>query len=212
MNDELRRSAAHILVADVESPELTDDVAHHVLRGAPSRRARTGDHHRRSRTVAKLLHQFSEPCARPVTWRWRTARRVDDHGRDRRIEQGSLQKVRGRGRSDRLPARRALRRAVGRRSRPNGIGPAGPGRRRGVDAVAAGLAARDRRPAARRRRAPRRCAAEPGGRSVTSADRVIAIGPEGGWTPDEWPSPRIRSHSATPYYVSRRRRSWHVPR
>ncbi len=32
VNDELRRSAAHILVADVESPELTDDAAHHVLR------------------------------------------------------------------------------------------------------------------------------------------------------------------------------------
>jgi RsmE family RNA methyltransferase len=32
---------------------------------------------------------------------------------------------------------------------------------------------------------PEAVAAEPGGRPVTSADRLIAIGPEGGWTPDE---------------------------
>ena len=32
MNDELRRSAAHILVDDIESPELSDDAAHHVIR------------------------------------------------------------------------------------------------------------------------------------------------------------------------------------
>ncbi len=32
---------------------------------------------------------------------------------------------------------------------------------------------------------PEGVAAEPGGRAVTVADRLIAIGPEGGWTPDE---------------------------
>ena len=32
---------------------------------------------------------------------------------------------------------------------------------------------------------PEGVAAEPGGRSVTAADRLIAIGPEGGWTADE---------------------------
>jgi 16S rRNA (uracil1498-N3)-methyltransferase len=189
VNDELRRSAAHILVADVDSPELTDEAAHHVLRVL-----RVGEHepvtitdgHGRWRTcyitagavraagdvVAVGCHPDPSTIALAIPKQDRpewVVQKATELGVDRIVFlHAERSVVRWEGdRAERHLIR--LGRVAGEalmQSRqvwlPEIVGP---------------LPAADVLPGA--------VAAEPGGRTVTRADRVIAIGPEGGWTPDE---------------------------
>ena len=88
---------------------------------------------------------------------------------------------------------------------------AASGRRRGAPAVAWRLVARDRRPDRRRpivlARARRRRTRWPTGRA--RADRTIAIGPEGGWSPAELAiAAGQRVDRRAPCCGSRPRRSW----
>ncbi|MGH9133214.1 MAG: RsmE family RNA methyltransferase [Ilumatobacteraceae bacterium] len=189
MNDELRRSAAHVLVDDVEAPVLSSAAEHHLRRVL-----RVGD---------------DEPVT--VTdgrGRWRPCR--IDGDRLRAVSGVSLT------RRDHVPTTIAV--AVPKQDRPEWLvqkaTELGVGRivflhaERSVvrwDAdraerhlarlqrVAAEAMMQSRQvwlpavegPHAAAEVLPEGVAAEPGGRPVGAADRLIAIGPEGGWAPDE---------------------------
>ncbi len=188
MNDELRRSAAHILVADVESPELTDDAAHHVLRVL-----RVGEHepvtitdgHGRWRSChissAGLRAAGDVAIAeRPVASTIAVA--IPKQDRPEWVVQKATEL--GIDRIVFLHAERSVVRWDGERAERHLIRlsrVAGEAlmqsRQVWLPEIVGPLPAADVLPGA--------VAAEPGGRSVTSTDRLIAIGPEGGWTPDE---------------------------
>ena len=189
MNEELRRSAAHILVDDVESPELTDDAAHHVLRvlrvGAHEPVTVT-DGHGRWRTCHIADATFRAigdvvafprdhvPCTIAVA--------VPKRDRPEWLVQKATEL--GIDRIVFLHAERSVVRWDGERAERH---------RARLAAVAAEALMQSRRvwlpeiagpfPAADV--LPEGVAAEPGGRAVAVTDRLIAIGPEGGWTPDE---------------------------
>jgi 16S rRNA (uracil1498-N3)-methyltransferase len=189
VNDELRRSAAHVLVADVESPELSDEVAHHVLRvlrvgghepvtitdghgrwrschiAAAAVRAIGDvvvvDRDRQPSTIAIAIPKQDRP-------EW-IVQKATELGITRIVFlHAERSVVRWDGdRAERHLAR--LARVAGEalmQSRqvwlPEIVGPAPA-----ADVLRDGVAA------------------EPGGRPVGATDRLIAIGPEGGWTPDE---------------------------
>jgi 16S rRNA (uracil1498-N3)-methyltransferase len=189
VNDELRRSAAHILVADVEAPELSDDAAHHVLRvlrvGEHERVTITDGHGRwRSCHIASAtLRAIGDVTAVgrdhvPATIalaipkqdrpEW-VVQKATELGIDRIV---FLHAERSVVRWDSDRAERHLTRLTRvaaeamMQSRqvwlPEIVGPVPA-----IDVLSRGVAA------------------DPNGRSVTPADRLIAIGPEGGWTPDE---------------------------
>jgi len=182
VNDELRRSAAHVLVDDIETPQLSDGAAHHLLRVL-----RVGRHE-------------------PVTvtdghGRWRTCH-ID--GDNVRASGDVMVAVRH--------SPRTIAVAIPKHDRPEWLvqkaTELGIGRivflhaERSVVIWKADRAARhiDRLALMQSRQVwlpeivgpvpaaevlPGGVAAEPGGRNVQSTDRLIAIGPEGGWTPGE---------------------------
>ena len=189
MNDELRRSAAHVLVADVESPELTEDAAHHVLRVlrvSAHEPVTATDGHGRWRTcyigsgglrvagdvMVVGRHPVPSTIAVAIPKQDRPewlVQKATELGVDRIVFVHAERSV-VRWDGDRAVRHlERLTRIAGEalmQSRqvwlPEIIGPV---------------------PAAEV--LPGAVAAEPGGRAVTSSDRAIAIGPEGGWTPDE---------------------------
>jgi 16S rRNA (uracil1498-N3)-methyltransferase len=188
VNDELRRSAAHVLVDDVESPELSDDATHHllrVLRVGEREPVTVTDGHGRwrvcylaSATLRAIGDVVVERDHAPST----LAVAVPKQDRPEWLVQKATEL--GIGRIVFLHAERSIVRWEGARAArhverlarvateaamqsrqvwvPEIDGPVPA-----ADVLASGVAA------------------EPGGRCVTAADRLIAIGPEGGWTPDE---------------------------
>ena len=189
MNDELRRSAAHILVADVESPELTEDAAHHVLRVlrvGEHERVTITDGHGRWRSchinsealrvagdvVVAGRHPLPSTIAVAIPKQDRPewlVQKATELGVDRIVFLHADRSV------VRWDGDRAERHLI-RLSRVAGEALM-QSRQVWLPEIVGPLPAADVLPGA--------LAAEPGGRAVTSADRVIAIGPEGGWTPDE---------------------------
>ncbi|HWM19163.1 MAG TPA: RsmE family RNA methyltransferase [Ilumatobacteraceae bacterium] len=189
MNDELRRSAAHILVADVESPELSEDAAHHVLRVL-----RVGDHepvtvtdgHGRWRSchiAAATVRAIGDVVVverdhRPTT----IAVAIPKHDRPEWLVQKATEL--GIDRIVFLHAERSVVRWDGDRAERHLTR---------LARVAAEALMQSRQvwlpeivgPEPAADVLPGAVAAEPDGRPVTAADRVIAIGPEGGWTPEE---------------------------
>ena len=189
MNDELRRSAAHILVDDVESPELTDDAAHHVLRvlrvGAHEPVTVT-DGHGRWRTCHIADATFRAigdvvavprdhvPCTIAVAVPKRDrpewlVQKATELGIDRIVFLHAERSV-VRWDAERAERHRARLAAVAAEALMQS-------RRVWLPEIAGPFPAADV--------LPEGVAAEPGGRAVAVADRMIAIGPEGGWTPDE---------------------------
>lgn len=189
MNDELRRSAAHILVDDIESPELSDDAAHHVLRVL-----RVGEHEPVTVTDG---HGRWRACHMANT----TLRAIGDVVVVERGEDTStiavavpkqdrpewlVQKATELG-IDRvvfLHAERSVVRWDGDRAarhlaRLSRVAAQAlmQSRRVWLPVIAGPVPAADVLPGG--------VAAEPGGRALTPADRLIAIGPEGGWTAGE---------------------------
>jgi 16S rRNA (uracil1498-N3)-methyltransferase len=189
VNDELRRAAAHVLVADVDSPELSDDAAHHllrVLRVAEHEAVTVTDGHGRWRTchiVAATLRAIGDVQVverRPLPSAIGVA--IPKHDRPEWLVQKATEL--GVGRIVFLHTERSVVRWDGERAarhlaRLTRVAGEALMQSRPVwlPDIVGPLAASDVLPEA--------VAAEPGGRPVTSADRLIAIGPEGGWTPDE---------------------------
>jgi 16S rRNA (uracil1498-N3)-methyltransferase len=189
VNDELRRSAAHILVDDVESPELSEDAAHHVLRVL-----RVGEHetvtitdgHGRWRSchmanatlraigdvvvVERNPHPSTIAVAIPKQDRpeW-LVQKATELGIDRVVFLHAERSV------VRWDGDRAARH-LDRLTRVAAVALM-QSRRAWLPVIAGPIPAADVLPGG--------VAAEPGGRSVTSADHLIAIGPEGGWTAGE---------------------------
>jgi 16S rRNA (uracil1498-N3)-methyltransferase len=189
VNDELRRSAAHILVDDIESPELSDDATHHVLRVLrvdEHEPVTVTDGHGRWRTchminatlraigdvvvVARNHDPYTIAVAVPKQDRpeW-LVQKATELGIDRIVflhaERSAVRWDGDRG-----------ARHVARLSRVAAVALM-QSRRVWLPVIAGPVPAADVLPAG--------VAAEPGGRAVTSGDRLIAIGPEGGWTPGE---------------------------
>ena len=189
MNDELRRSAAHLLVADVESPELTGDAAHHVLRVL-----RVGEHetvtvtdgHGRWRSchiVGGALRAIGDVVVDDGVHLPSTIA-VAIPKQDR--PEWLVQKATELGidhivflHAERSVVRWEADRAVRHVTRLNRVAAEAMMQSRQVwlPEITGPFAAADM--------LRRAVAAEPGGRPVTPGDRTIAIGPEGGWTPDE---------------------------
>lgn len=189
MNPELRRSAAHVVVGDVDAPALTDATAHHllaVLRLRDGERVTVTDGAGRWRACVLsggALEPAGEPQlveapASPFTLlvaipkadrpEW-LVQKATELGVDRIVLLHAARSVvrwdgeRGRRHVDKL-RRVAVEAAMqSRRVRLPAI--EGPVDARAVlaDAVVA----------------------EPGGRPLSAHDRAVAIGPEGGWTDDE---------------------------
>jgi 16S rRNA (uracil1498-N3)-methyltransferase len=188
VNDELRRSAAHVLVDDVESPVLSDAAAHHLLRVL-----RVGEHepvtvtdgHGRWRTchIEGDAVRASGDVMVAVRHSPRTiAVAIPKHDRPEWLVQKATEL--GIGRIVFLHAERSV--VVWRADRAA----------RHIDRlvrIASEALMQSRQvwlpeivgPVAAAEVLPGGVAAEPGGRRVRSTDRLIAIGPEGGWTPGE---------------------------
>ncbi|HEX4983027.1 MAG TPA: RsmE family RNA methyltransferase [Ilumatobacteraceae bacterium] len=189
MNEELRRSAAHILVDDIESPELSDDAAHHVLRVL-----RVGEHETVTVTDGH--------------GRWRACHIVDATLRaigdvvvvDRNQNPSTIAVAVPKQDRPEWLVQKATELGIDRivflhaeRSIVRWDGDRGPRHVARLSRVAAVALMQSRRvwlpviagPVPASDVLPGGLAAEPGGRAVTPSDRLIAIGPEGGWTPGE---------------------------
>lgn len=185
----LRRAAAHVLVADVAAPELSEPAVHHlfrVLRLAPGEPVTVTDGAGQWRscvvaggrlepagavcTVARPDEPLTIGVAMPKADRpeW-IVQKLTELGVDRIV---FLHAARSVVRWNGERARRHLERL-----RQVAAGAVEQSRRVWVPELAGPLAATDFLAGA--------VAAEPGGRAIGAADRTIAIGPEGGWTPDE---------------------------
>lgn len=186
----LRRAAAHVLVADVAVPELTDASAHHLFRvlrlalgepvtvtdgqgrwrpcvvAAGGRVDPVGEVQAVPRPEAPLTIGVAVPKADRPEW---IVQKLTEVGVDRIVFLHAARSVvrwtddRARRHLDRL---RQVAAAALQQSRrvwlPEVVGPL-----TAAEFLASAVAA------------------EPGGRSLRAEDRAIAIGPEGGWTTDE---------------------------
>jgi 16S rRNA (uracil1498-N3)-methyltransferase len=188
VNDDLRRSAAHVLVDDIESPELSDDAAHHLLRvlrvGQRESVTVTDGHgqwricHLAGATLRAIGEVVVERNHIPST----VAVAVPKQDRPEWIVQKATEL--GIGRIVFLHAERSIVRWDGDRAARHVAR---------LARVASEAAMQSRQvwlpeiagPVPAAEVLAGGVAAEPGGRCVTAADRLIAIGPEGGWTPDE---------------------------
>jgi 16S rRNA (uracil1498-N3)-methyltransferase len=189
VNDELRRSAAHILVDDIESPELSEDAAHHVLRvlrvGERERVTVTDGHgkwrlcHMANATLRAIgdvvvVERHHDPSTIAVAIpkqdrpEW-LVQKATELGIDRIVFLHADRSV------VRWDGDRAARH-LDRLARVAAVALM-QSRRVWLPVIAGPVPAADVLPGG--------VAAEPGGRAVTSADRLIAIGPEGGWTAGE---------------------------
>jgi 16S rRNA (uracil1498-N3)-methyltransferase len=188
VNDELRRSAAHVLVDDIEAPELSAGAVHHlfrVLRVGEQEPVTVTDGHGQWRlchvagttlraigdvvggerrhaptTIAVAVPKMDRP-------EW-LVQKATEIGIDRIVfvhAERSVVRWEGDRASRHLTRLARVASEAMMQSRrlwlPVITGPVP------ASEVLAGAAA-----------------AEPGGRRVTANDRMIAIGPEGGWTPD----------------------------
>jgi 16S rRNA (uracil1498-N3)-methyltransferase len=187
--DSLRRAAAHVLVDDVEVPDLDDAAAHHVFRVL---RIRDGEvitvtdgagSWRECRAVSSALEPVGEvevepgaavaltiafalPKADRPEW---IVQKLTELGVDRIVvlhaERSVVRWPADRAAKHLVRLERVVREAVQQSRRvwvPELVGP--------VDAIEL---------------LPTAVAAEPGGRSLVASDRCIAIGPEGGWSAAE---------------------------
>ncbi len=186
--DGLRRSAAHLYVADLEAPELDDDSRHHVrvLRVAATETVTLTDGRGRwcmARVVDGALVEVSDPHTEPgpeMPFTLMVAipkqsrpelivQKATELGVDRIVWLRTRRSVvrwdadraaRQHQRLERVALEASLQ--CRRVHLPEISGPVD------ADEVLGGAAM-----------------AEPGGRAMRAEDRVVAIGPEGGWTPEE---------------------------
>jgi 16S rRNA (uracil1498-N3)-methyltransferase len=188
MDEALRRSAAHVLVADLAVPALDPQQAHHLARVLRLRDGVTvtvtdgAGHWRESRWVDGALEPSAEvvttmpprevtvavasPKGDRLDW---LVQKVTEVGVTRLVLIAAERSVvrwdveRGARQLDRLGRIAAEAAMQSRRVwLPEVIGPVPAAEVLATSALA-----------------------EPGGRAVTAADRSIAIGPEGGWSPAE---------------------------
>lgn len=185
----LRRASAHVLVADVRAPTLDDDAAHHVfrvLRVRPGASVTVTDGAGRWRPcvagdgdlepdgdivdVERRSRPLTVACTIPKQDRpeW-IVQKLTELGIDRVVLLHAERSV-VRWNDDRAARHLAKLRRVAaealQQSRgvwlPEIVGPV-----RAIDLV------------------PSAAAAEPGAPPLSAADTTVAIGPEGGWSPDE---------------------------
>jgi 16S rRNA (uracil1498-N3)-methyltransferase len=188
VNPDLRSSTAHVLVDDVESPELSGDAAHHlirVLRVGERDPVTVTDGHGRWQ-ICHLAGATLRASGRVVVERVRIpstiAVAIPKQDRPEWIVQKATEL--GIGRIVFLHAERSIVRWEGDRAARHVAR---------LARVAAEAAMQSRQvwlpevagPVPAAEVLAGGIAAEPGGRCVAAADRRIAIGPEGGWTPDE---------------------------
>lgn len=185
----LRRAAAHVLVDDVDEPELADDARHHLFRVL---RVRDGD----VVTITDGVGRWRTCCANagsieptgPVTAEGRrafdltVAVAIPKQDRPEWIVQ-KLTEI-GVERIILLHAGRSIvkwdaERSARHLTKLTRIASEALQQSRGVwlPTVTGPVPAARVLPAA--------VAAEPGGRALSAGDHTVAIGPEGGWTPDE---------------------------
>jgi 16S rRNA (uracil1498-N3)-methyltransferase len=188
VDEALRRSAAHVLVADVSSPVVDEAAGHHlgrVLRLRDGAAVTVTDGHGRWRRVrwvgcglepdgavvvvpapAPVTIAVAPPKGERLEW---LVQKVTELGSTRIVlVEAERSVVRWRGeRAGRHLAR--LRRVAGEAAMQS--------RRVWLPELCGPLPAAEI--------LPRSVIAEPGGRTVGPDDSVIAIGPEGGWTPGE---------------------------
>lgn len=188
MNDERRRAAAHLLVADVDAPVLDDNAAHHLFRVL---RVRAGEtvtvtdgcgRWRRCVTddglIVPTADVVTEPAASPLT----IAVAVPKQDRPEWIVQ-KLTEL-GATRIVFVHAARSVVRWDAERAAKNlaklgkvAVEAMQQSRRVWLPTVEGPLGADE---------ILGECvAAEPGGRPLRVGDRAVAVGPEGGWTADE---------------------------
>jgi 16S rRNA (uracil1498-N3)-methyltransferase len=189
MDEALRRSAAHVLVADVAAPVLDDAAAHHlarVLRLRPGEPVTVTDGAGRWRccefggdgidpagevvVVAGPAPALTVAVAPPKGDRleWLVAK-CTEVGIDRLVLLDAEHSV-VRWHGDRAERQRSRLRRVA-------VEAAMQSRRVWLPEITGPLPAVDVLPAA--------AAAEPGGRPVEAGDHTIAVGPEGGWSAKE---------------------------
>ncbi len=188
MDEALRRSAAHVLVADVAAPVLGEADVHHLFRvlrlraGAPISVTDGRGWWRRCRLAGRALEADGDPVA--VRAARRTTVAVAAPKGDRL--DWLVQKVTEIGvarvvlvEAERSVVRWDADRAVRQLDR--------------LRRIATEAALQSRRvwlpelcgPVAAAEILPGSAIAEPGGRPVSAGDTTIAVGPEGGWTPNE---------------------------
>ena len=187
--ESLRRSAAHVLVDDVDMPVLDEQASHHVfgvLRAGDGETVTVTDGRgawRVCRAARGLIEPHGEPQLEPATTdpltiafaipkqdrpEW-IVQKLTEIGVDRIVllhaERSVVRWDAARAEKHAAKLRRVAEQALQQSRRvwlPDLDGP--------IDSADLLV---------------RAVAAEPGGRPVTRADRVIAIGPEGGWSPAE---------------------------
>jgi 16S rRNA (uracil1498-N3)-methyltransferase len=188
MDEALRRSAAHVLVADVAAPVLDEPAAHHLRRvlrlrdGAPITVTDGRGRWRRCRLAARGLELDGDLVA--VAPSAPTTVAVAPPKGDRL--DWMVQKVTevGIARVVLVEAERSVVRWDGDRAarhverlRRIAIEAAMQSRRVWLPELCGPVAASEILPAS--------AIGEPGGRPVSATDTTIAVGPEGGWSPDE---------------------------
>jgi 16S rRNA (uracil1498-N3)-methyltransferase len=188
MDEALRRSAAHVLVADVATPVLDEHAAHHLLRalrlreGAPITVTDGHGRWRRCRLAAQALEvdgdtetsapprettvAVAPPKGDRLDW---LVQKVTEIGVARVVLVEAERSV------VRWDADRAIRHVE--RLRRVATEAAMQSRRVWLPDVCGPVAAAEILPTS--------VIGEPGGRAVSARDTTIAIGPEGGWSPDE---------------------------
>ena len=188
MDDRLRRSASHVLVDDIDSTELDDITDHHlrrVLRLRDGELITLTDGHGRWREVrwtsAGVEHvgesvsvergpEVAVACAIPKQDKpeW-TVSKLVECGVDRVVllhcERSVVRWDAGRAERNIERLQRVARSALEQSRRVHRCVIEGP-----VPASSV---------------LPGAVVAEPGGRTLNSGDRLVAVGPEGGWSPSE---------------------------
>ena len=187
--ESLRRAAAHVLVEDVATPELDDASGHHVFRVL---RVRDGEtvtvtdgrgRWRVCRCSGGTIEpdgeeQFQPPATNPLT----IAFAVPKQDRPEWIVQkltelgvDTIVVVHAERSVVRWDGERAIRHMA--KLQRVAIEAMQQSRRVWLPTIVGPTPASELLPVA--------AAAEPGGRDIGPADRIVAIGPEGGWTPSE---------------------------
>lgn len=192
MDPVLRRSAAHVLVADVGAPSADDDVAHHLVRVLRLREGAdvtvtdgSGTWRPCVLAAGGLLEAAGSPVVAPrpephltvavaapkgdrLDWLVAKATEV---GVDRIVLIDAARSV-VKLRAERMPRQvERLRRIA--------LEAAMQSRRVWLPVIDGPL------PALEFLAAPDAVVAEPGGRRLASGDATVVVGPEGGWAPDE---------------------------
>lgn len=185
----LRGSSAHVVVEEVESPELDESAAHHLFRvlrlrdgetvtvtdGAGSWRPCVVDG---ESLVADGDVRVETARTQPITVAWAIPKRERPEWIVQKLTELGVDRI------VLLHADRSVVRWDGARSERNVV----KLRKVAVEAVqqSRGVRLPDvEGPIDAKQVLADAVAAEPGGRALTADDRTIAIGPEGGWSDDE---------------------------